>query len=82
MVRAIIAKTMPGGGASALPVGWDAARARLEGLSGGGLNIAHEAVDRYVAAGHGAQHMASARAIGCFCTRAGCQNYTRQPLVP
>ena len=55
MVRAIIAKTMPGGGASALPVGWDAARARLEGLPGGGLNIAHEAVDRHVAAGHGAQ---------------------------
>ena len=55
MVRAIIAKTMPGGGASALPVGWDAARARLEGLSGGGLNIAHEAADRHVAAGHGAQ---------------------------
>ena len=55
MVRAIIAKTMPGGGASALPTGWDAARARLEGLPGGGLNIAHEAVDRHVAAGHGAQ---------------------------
>ena len=55
MVHAIIAKTMPGGGASALPTGWDAARARLEGLPGGGLNIAHEAVDRHVAAGHGAQ---------------------------
>ena len=55
MVHAIIAKTMPGGGASALPTGWDAARARLEGLPEGGLNIAHEAVDRHVAAGHGAQ---------------------------
>ena len=55
MVHAIIAKTVPGGGASALPTGWDAARARLEGLPGGGLNIAHEAVDRHVAAGHGAQ---------------------------
>ncbi len=55
MVHAIIAKTMPGRGASALPTGWDAARARLEGLPGGGLNIAHEAVGRHVAAGHGAQ---------------------------
>lgn len=26
---------------------WDAARARLDGLPGGGLNIAHEAVDRH-----------------------------------
>ncbi len=32
---------------------WDAARALLEGLPGGGLNIAHEAMDRHVAAGHG-----------------------------
>jgi acetyl-CoA synthetase len=33
---------------------WDAARAALDGLPGGrGLNIAHEAVDRHVAAGHG-----------------------------
>jgi acetyl-CoA synthetase len=55
MVHAIIAKTMPGRGASSLPTGWDAARARLEGLPGGGLNIAHEAVGRHVAAGHGAQ---------------------------
>ena len=37
------------------PTGWRAARARLEGLPGGGLNIAHEAVDRHVAAGHGDQ---------------------------
>ena len=28
---------------------WDAARARLDGLPGGGLNIAHEAVDRHAA---------------------------------
>ena len=41
--------------AAALPTGWAAARARLDGLPGGGLNIAHEAVDRHVAAGHGAQ---------------------------
>ena len=33
---------------------WDAARRELDGLPGGrGLNIAHEAVDRHVAAGRG-----------------------------
>ncbi|MFE1248445.1 acetate--CoA ligase [Streptomyces sp. NPDC058735] len=33
---------------------WSAVRAELDGLPGGqGLNIAHEAVDRHVAAGHG-----------------------------
>jgi acetyl-CoA synthetase len=32
---------------------WEAARAELEGLAGGGLNIAHEAVDRQVQAGRG-----------------------------
>ena len=32
---------------------WDAARAELSGLPGGGLNIAYEAVDRHVAAGRG-----------------------------
>ncbi len=32
---------------------WDQARALLEGLPDGGLNIAHEAVDRHVAAGKG-----------------------------
>jgi acetyl-CoA synthetase len=31
------------------PLGWDEARARLDGLPGGGLNIAHEAVDRHAA---------------------------------
>ena len=36
-----------------LATGWAAARSRLSGLPGGGLNIAHEAVDRHVAAGHG-----------------------------
>jgi acetyl-CoA synthetase len=41
--------------ASALEAGWAAARARLTGLPDGGLNIAHEAVDRHVAAGHGSQ---------------------------
>jgi acetyl-CoA synthetase len=32
---------------------WTAARAALNGLPAGGLNIAHEAVDRHVAAGRG-----------------------------
>ncbi len=32
---------------------WEEARAALDGLPGGGLNIAHEALDRVVAAGHG-----------------------------
>ncbi|NDR54927.1 acetate--CoA ligase [Aliiruegeria sabulilitoris] len=34
---------------------WDIAEAMLDGLPDGALNIAHEAVDRHVAAGHGAQ---------------------------
>jgi acetyl-CoA synthetase len=33
---------------------WEDERARLDGLPGGGLNIAHEALDRHVAAGQGA----------------------------
>jgi acetyl-CoA synthetase len=32
---------------------WEQARAQLDGLPGGGLNIAHEAVDRHVLAGRG-----------------------------
>ncbi|MEZ4233828.1 MAG: acetate--CoA ligase [Polyangiaceae bacterium] len=36
---------------------WDEARGALEGLPGGGLNIAHEALDRHVAAGRG-EHIA------------------------
>jgi hypothetical protein len=35
--------------------GWDEARNLLDGLPGGGLNIAHEALDRHVTAGHGDQ---------------------------
>jgi acetyl-CoA synthetase len=34
---------------------WEAARAELSGLPAGGLNIAHEAVDRHVAGGQGAR---------------------------
>ncbi len=36
---------------------WDRARGWLDGLPGGGLNIAHEAVDRHVLAGRG-EHVA------------------------
>ena len=32
---------------------WEVARQALDGLPDGGLNIAHEALDRHVAAGHG-----------------------------
>jgi len=34
---------------------WTQARALLDGLPGGGLNIAHEAVDRHLLAGRGGQ---------------------------
>lgn len=55
MTYAVIRKTLRQTDISPLPTGWEAARARLEGLPGGGLNIAHEAVDRHVAAGNGKQ---------------------------
>jgi len=41
---------------------WQAVRSQLDGLPGGGLNIAHEAVDRHVAAGKGVR--AALRWIG------------------
>lgn len=34
---------------------WDTARKEISGLPNGKLNICHEAIDRHVAAGHGAQ---------------------------
>lgn len=34
---------------------WDAARKLIDGLPRGGINIAHEAIERHVLAGHGAQ---------------------------
>jgi acetyl-CoA synthetase len=34
---------------------WETASEMLDGLPGGGINIAHEALDRHVAAGHGGQ---------------------------
>ncbi len=55
MAYAVIKKAVRQTDVSRFLTGWTAARARLQGLPGGGLNIAHEAVDRHVAAGHGAQ---------------------------
>ena len=37
---------------------WAQARALLDGLPGGGLNIAHEALDRHVVAGRGDKTLA------------------------
>ncbi|MDT8854653.1 acetate--CoA ligase [Paracoccaceae bacterium Fryx2] len=55
MNRPVIRK--PGTRRESPPIetGWTAARSRLAGLPGGGLNIAHEALDRHVLAGHGDQ---------------------------
>jgi acetyl-CoA synthetase len=48
---------MPDYAAARRTFSWAAAAARLDGLPGGrGLNIAHEAVDRHVAAGRGDRH--------------------------
>jgi acetyl-CoA synthetase len=49
------AAVLPDPEAAARAFAWDEARGWLDGLPGGGLNIAHEAADRHVAAGHGAQ---------------------------
>jgi acetyl-CoA synthetase len=55
MCHDVIRKTPTDTPSLRMQTGWVAARARLEGLPGGGINIAHEAVDRHVAAGHGEQ---------------------------
>ncbi|WP_136644333.1 acetate--CoA ligase [Tabrizicola sp. YIM 78059] len=55
MANIIAARAPTTGDMPSLPTGWQAARSRLAGLPGGGLNIAYEAVDRHVAAGHGGQ---------------------------
>ena len=55
MAHGIIRKAANASPAKPLETGWDAARKRLDGLPGGGLNMAHEAVDRHVAVGYGAQ---------------------------
>jgi acetyl-CoA synthetase len=51
MTTSIIRKSGNLDGTASPATGWAAARARLAGLPGGGLNIAHEAVDRHVMAG-------------------------------
>ncbi|HSD79709.1 MAG TPA: acetate--CoA ligase [Solirubrobacteraceae bacterium] len=51
--RLRVAPNMPDYDAARASFGWEAARRDLDGLPGGGLNIAHEAVDRHVAAGRG-----------------------------
>jgi acetyl-CoA synthetase len=47
--------TLPDPAATRATFTWGQAREMLDGLPDGGLNIAHEAVDRHVASGHGAQ---------------------------
>jgi acetyl-CoA synthetase len=49
------AAMLPDPEAAARDFTWEEARGWLDGLPGGGLNIAHEALDRHVAAGHGGQ---------------------------
>jgi len=49
------AAVMPDTDSARSAFSWKQARSRLAGLPGGGLNIAHEAVDRHVADGHGQQ---------------------------
>ena len=53
MATTIIRKQDPAPRMPEPETGWEAARARLAGLPGGGLNIAHEALDRHIEAGHG-----------------------------
>jgi acetyl-CoA synthetase len=56
---------------------WDAARRQLDGLPGGlGLNIAHEAVDRHVGAGHGDR-----LALRWLGKRGGVEDYTYGDLA-
>jgi acetyl-CoA synthetase len=52
-----LAPNMPDTHAARRDFSWTAERARLTGLPGGGINIAHEAVDRH-AAGPGAERVA------------------------
>lgn len=55
MTTSIIRKSGDKGAGLLLEAGWTAARARMAGLPGGGLNIAHEALGRHVSEGHGDQ---------------------------
>ena len=53
----VVAPNLPDTDAARAAFSWDSARAGLQGLPGGGLNIAHEAVDRH-ANGPRANHVA------------------------
>jgi len=53
--KAVKGTNMPDYDATRDSFDWADAQALLEGLPGGHLNIAHEAIDRHVAAGHGKQ---------------------------
>ncbi len=54
---------------------WQSARGLIDGLPGGSLNIAHEAVDRHVAGGHGGQ-----LALRWISKRGEVRDYTYQEL--
>jgi len=51
--RQAVAPNLPDYERACADFDWDAERARLDGLPGGGLNIAYEAVDRHVLRGRG-----------------------------
>jgi hypothetical protein len=57
MQRSLAGGVAPAGRRAAVPAqrsdfSWDVARSWLDGQPGGGLNIAHEAVDRHAAGAH------------------------------
>ena len=53
--KATSTANMPSYDATKDSFSWQEAQALLDGLPGGHLNIAHEAIDRHVTAGHGTQ---------------------------
>ncbi|HYF26217.1 MAG TPA: AMP-binding protein, partial [Baekduia sp.] len=53
MTHAVVAPSMPSYEHARAAFTWDAARADLDGLPGGGLNICHEALDRHADGPHG-----------------------------
>ena len=53
--KATSTANMPSYDAAKDSFSWQEAQALLDGLPGGRLNIAHEAIDRHVTAGHGTQ---------------------------
>jgi acetyl-CoA synthetase len=51
--RSTVLPNLPADPADWSDLGWDAAQRMVDGLPGGGLNIAHECLDRHLAAGRG-----------------------------